>query len=59
LSDEYTVRVMSISGKVVLEKRIDNPSNLIQLDITDQSQGVYVVQLSDKSTTQTFKVVKH
>ena len=59
LSDEYTVRVMSISGEVVLEKRIDNPSNLIQLDITDQSQGVYVVQLSDKSTTQTFKVVKH
>lgn len=52
---KYTVTVMNVLGNTV--KKFDWNGQLIQLDLTSYSKGIYMVKVSDSKNTQVKKLV--
>lgn len=52
------IRLINITGTEVMRKKFDFPKNKAQLDLTDQQNGVYLIQIkSEKGERWTKKLL--
>ena len=56
-SGQVNYSLRSIDGKEVVHGL--SSSNLIQLDLTDHSNGIYFLTVLDDSSSKTIKIIKH
>jgi hypothetical protein len=56
-SEFYQLKILSISGKVLKIINIDN-RNMIEIDGSEMEDGLYFIQLSGESGTNTIKITK-
>jgi len=52
------VQIIDISGKIVLEKELDNASKKISVNVESISKGMYIINCFNGIQTQRFKFVK-
>lgn len=60
--ERMNIRVMDASGQFVYalnSGKFSNGSNSIDLNLTDQPNGIYFIQLSSSSIQQTLRIIKH
>lgn len=59
LSDsEINVRLYNVNGVQVFSKSFETTEEMLQLNLNDFPQGVYILNLKKDNATQTFKIVK-
>ena len=60
LSDEITsqtnMKVFTVMGQIILDKEISSQTN--QISCSDWANGVYLITVSNKEGSKTFKVIK-
>jgi len=57
--NSYALRVVSISGQEVYQKSGQMDGGILQIDMRDQSAGIYFVELIENQMKATFKVAIH
>ncbi|MGV9002524.1 T9SS type A sorting domain-containing protein [Flavobacterium sp.] len=55
--DSYTLRVMDITGKVVINKQLNGLENAV--DVSNFSNGLYFFQINSGNMTETIKIIKN
>lgn len=55
--EKFTLQITDISGRTVVESRIENESNST-IDLQDLSPGVYILSLSSGENSANFKILK-
>jgi hypothetical protein len=56
ISAETTVEVFDIAGRIVYQNNYNN--NLIELDLTAYSNGLYLVKINSEKQSASFKISK-
>ena len=56
-NSNVTVKVMDVNGKVIILKEV-NPLDKGIIDLTNYSNGMYVIVLSTENTVSTKKIIK-
>jgi hypothetical protein len=56
-NDEFSVRIINLLGKVVLEKRFEPGLDKINLDFTENSEGIYFVEIKSRDQNFIKKVI--
>lgn len=57
--DAYTMELFNSRGQMVKQQTIESNSNLVNVDLFEQPQGVYVLRLSNNDHSRTRRVLKH
>ena len=57
LIESASIKIISIAGQTVLEKNNQNGTDFI-LDVTHLTKGVYLVQITDSTSSTTSKFIK-
>ncbi len=53
------VKLMNLNGKVILTREFNNPSNITRINLNGTTPGTYMLEVSIKGRSKTFKIVKH
>ena len=53
------IKLMTLSGKVIFTREINNPSNITRINLNGISPGTYMLKVSINGRSKTFKIVKH
>jgi len=54
----FTVKMFSISGKLILTKQIQPYSNLNYINLSKIQSGTYILKILDNNRMRTFKLIK-
>jgi hypothetical protein len=53
------VKLLNLNGKVFLTKEITNTSNTTRINLNGTPSGTYILEVSIKGRSKSFKIVKH
>jgi hypothetical protein len=56
--EHFTVKLFSISGKLILTQPIEPYSNLNYINLSKIQSGTYIIKIMDKNRISTFKLIK-
>jgi hypothetical protein len=59
ISEEITISIVDITGKILLQKKFDNLLNslIYQINVSDLAKGVYYLQIGNKQMIKVEKIV--
>jgi len=58
LKEKLTIRLYSLEGKLIIEKIFQQNEQSMVMDISEQSKGIYYMQLIMNDRTYTKKILK-
>lgn len=58
INSEVTIHILSVDGKLLLEKQLYSTNDKIELNVSFLKQGVYVCKLIARGETQNIKIIK-
>ena len=58
ISSKVEIRIMDISGRVIMERNNDASGNIEQFDISNLENGLYIISLNDGKSQKTQKFIK-
>lgn len=60
ISDEISIILMEINGKVILKKNVSDKHNIIDLEITDLPNGMYLISIQGQAENSIiYRLVKN
>ncbi len=57
-NDIILIEVIDMPGKVLQAKKINNPSGILEINLSDYSSGVYFINIVTKNNKLTYKIIR-
>jgi len=58
ISSKVEIRIMDISGRVIMERNNNASGNIEQFDVSNLENGLYIISLNDGKSQKTQKFIK-